>query len=68
MKKLSLNKETIARLDNTDKIYGGGYVSMAGTCFDNPEHEYYTTGPNMLCLPTRYNYCPSVDAGYCNRG
>jgi len=30
MKKLSLNKETIARLDNPDKIFGGethGYVT-----------------------------------------
>ena len=63
MKKLTLNKQTIARLNNPDKIYGGadtdicvnpGKTGIANTCQDNTcIQPCATSGPcttaNMQC-------------------
>jgi len=65
MKKLTLNKQTIAQLTNPQSIYGGAEISNGGTCMDNPEHEYYTGGKSTLTILTQKWHCPSEQYTFC---
>ena len=82
MKKLALNKQVIARLNNPENIYGGMPITYESNTKPNyPELSAFfdkegnnrggitgcTSGPNSLCMLTHMWNCPSVDPPqYCN--
>ncbi|MCL2289638.1 MAG: class I lanthipeptide [Bacteroidetes bacterium] len=56
MKKLQLNKETIARLNNPDEIYGGEKYTEAQTCGTCAFEE-------ITCAPTPKMRCDRIPGG-----
>jgi len=73
MKKLALNKQIIARLNNPNNIYGGQPVTY--NCGGVAELSKYfdadrgvtgcNSGPNTVCLPTEMWHCVSDHPTYC---
>jgi hypothetical protein len=64
MKKLTLNKKTIAQLDNPNSIYGGapesyGAGTVPATCFNDPNHRLFNSGAQTACELTKKWHCPS---------
>ena len=73
MKKLSLNKKVIAKLNDPSNIYGGvtyGYDGDTRKKLDvfSVDPLYCNSGPLTVCEPTKMWHCPSVDYSYCNSG
>ena len=63
MKKLSLNKKVVARLNNPENIYGGLPLGCKEVTtklvLQTDIYCDHNTGGETLCLPSHYWHCPS---------